>query len=112
MPPLTSNRVASSFSGLSGGRQGRLPLGTGGIHTVTGALSDEAPLELGEEGTGRHDSSPAADEESSSCSSDIAGRNRRRHGGPSAAPVYSPPFGCGARKDRSGHTGARSKAGL
>jgi hypothetical protein len=24
------------------------PLGTGGIHTVTGALSDEAPLELGE----------------------------------------------------------------
>ena len=37
---------------------------------------------------------------------------RRRHAGPSAAPVYSPPFGCGARKDRSGRTGARSKGGL
>jgi hypothetical protein len=30
----------------------------------------------GREGTGRHDSSPAADEESNSCSSDIAGRIR------------------------------------
>jgi hypothetical protein len=27
---------------------GPAPLGTGGIHTVTGALIDEAPLELGE----------------------------------------------------------------
>jgi hypothetical protein len=27
MPPLTSNRAASSFSGLSGGRPGGLPYG-------------------------------------------------------------------------------------
>ena len=48
MPPLSSNRVASSFLRIERRSSGPAPLGTGGIHTVTGELIDEAPLELGE----------------------------------------------------------------
>jgi hypothetical protein len=48
MPPLTSNRGGFELFRIERRSSGPAPLGTGGIHAVTGALSDEAPLELRE----------------------------------------------------------------